>query len=884
MDYIHVAAYLILIGAALYIAIYNRNKKLENIEVHDTILGIEEAQKHAAEIGSRHVIKKSGRFSRLFISRVNKNYKYIQETHLKLSGNLKNKYSSIPAAEWLLDNYYIIEEQMSDIRRNLTSRAYEKLPILKNGYLRGLPRIYAIALELVVHSDGNIDEKTIVVFIKAYQTQSLLSVGELWFLASMLRIALIDALRNICSHIMETHEEHLKAEELIKSIEQSSSQSDEQCIKVLNEYLKKIETLKPSFVEHFLHKLRRKLKVRPKIIKLLNEKLQNVNLSVDEITAFEHQNQASLQVSIGNTITSLKAISNMDWTEIFESLSQVEDILNLDPSGIYSKMDFESRDYYRNIVEKLAAKYNTSETLVARKLVECACEADDSQDFGSPTNHIGFYLMDKGRATLEKKVGYRLGTIDVIAGSIKKHSVAAYIGAIAILTFLIIVFFIEYSIKSSVGFSLFMQILTAIVVLIPASDLAIFFVNFIICSLIKPSILPKLNLKDGIPDELRAMVIIPTLLPNEKRVKELLEQLEIHYLSNKEKNLYFALVGDFKDFSSKEMPEDQGIVQTALAGIERLNKLYSESAQEIFYYFNRERQYNESQERWMGWERKRGAVVEINYLLLGSKDTSYTILSQQVEKIPRVKYVITLDADTNLPMGAAKKLIGTLAHPLNKAVIDSNKGVVVEGYGLLQPRIEVNIVSANSTLFSRIFAGQGGIDPYTTAVSDVYQDLFGEGIFAGKGIYDLEVFQKLLKDAIPENAVLSHDLLEGSYVRTGLVTDIQLIDGYPAKYNSYVMRLHRWVRGDWQLLPWLGRIVRDKKCQKVDNPLSTLSKWKIFDNLRRSLVQPSLLILIISGMSILPGNSLVWLGLALFVVAFPALIHILRVLFPYCTT
>jgi cyclic beta-1,2-glucan synthetase len=486
MDYIHVAAYFILIGAALYIAIYNRNKKLENIEVHDTILGIEEAQKHAAEIGSRHVIKKSGRFSRLFISRVNKNYKYIQETHLKLSGNLKNKYSSIPAAEWLLDNYYIIEEQMSDIRRNLTSRAYEKLPILKNGYLRGLPRIYAIALELVVHSDGNIDEKTIVVFIKAYQTQSLLSVGELWFLASMLRIALIDALRNICSHIMETHEEHLKAEELIKSIEQSSSQSDEQCIKVLNEYLKKTETLKPSFVEHFLHKLRRKLKVRPKIIKLLNEKLQNVNLSVDEITAFEHQNQASLQVSIGNTITSLKAISNMDWTEIFESLSQVEDILNLDPSGIYSKMDFESRDYYRNIVEKLAAKYNTSETLVARKLVECACEADDSQDFGSPTNHIGFYLMDKGRATLEKKVGYRLGTIDVIAGSIKKHSVAAYIGAIAILTFLIIVFFIEYSIKSSVGFSLFMQILTAIVVLIPASDLAIFFVNFIskICSLI----------------------------------------------------------------------------------------------------------------------------------------------------------------------------------------------------------------------------------------------------------------------------------------------------------------------------------------------------------------------------------------------------------------
>ncbi|HHW32479.1 MAG TPA: glycosyl transferase [Clostridiaceae bacterium] len=877
MDFIHAVIYLILICAAVYMARSNRNRKLENIEVTDAILGFEDAQKHAIEIGSRHVIKKSARFSGLFISRINKNYKYIREVYEKISAEFENDIPTIPAAEWLLDNFYIIEEQMTDIRRNLADKSYTKLPILKEGYLRGLPRIYAIALEMVVHNDGNLDEKNIISFIKAYQTQSLLSVAELWFLAFMIRIALIDMLRNICFHIMQTYEEKIKAEQLIKQLEQCLKQGEEHCISILTDYLKKVDNLRPAFVEHFFHKLRGKVKSTPKIIALFNEKLKDVNSSIEKITAMEHQNQAALKVTIGNTITSLKMISNMDWVEIFEALSQVEEILNEDPSGIYPQMDFESRDYYRSIVEKLAGKYNTSETLVARKVVECAAEVVDDENSGRKLNHIGFYLMDKNREYLEKKIGYKPGILDFVAKLIKKHPVATYIGIIILLTALIVKFLVDYSMNSYGGKSIVLQILTAIVLIIPASDLAVFSMNFAICSIIKPSILPKLNLKDGIPDEMSTMVIIPTLLPNGKRVKELLEQLEIHYLSNKEKNLYFALVGDFKDSSEKEEPEDQEIIKIAMEGVKRLNETYCKGDKEIFYYFNRERLYNKSQGRWMGWERKRGAVVELNELLLGSKNTSFKILSQDIEKLPKVKYVITLDADTNLPMGAAKRLIGTLAHPLNKAVVDDKKGVVVEGYGLLQPRIEVDIISANRTLFSRIFAGQGGIDPYTTAVSDVYQDFFKEGIFTGKGIYELEVFQKLLKDTIPENAVLSHDLLEGSYVRTGLVTDIQLIDGYPAKYNSYAMRMHRWVRGDWQLLPWLGTKVKNRWGEKVKNPLSPLSKWKIFDNLRRSMVHPSLLVLIILGLSILPGNSLVWLGFALLVISFPSLVHILRV-------
>ena len=366
----------------------------------------------------------------------------------------------------------------------------------------------------------------------------------------------------------------------------------------------------------------------------------------------------------------------------------------------------------------------------------------------------------------------------------------------------------------------------------PIATIVIGICNWAITQVYPPSRLPRLELKDGIPEEFRTMVIIPTLLTSEARVRELVEQMEVFYLANREERLHFALIGDFKDGDREHETDDEGIIQVAIQEVRRLNDKYGD---DIFFYFHRYRQFNPSQKQWMGWERKRGALVEFNRLLRGDSATSYYIKEGNLSILPRIKYVITLDADTQLPRDAAKKLIGTIGHPLNRPILNDDATLVVEGYGIIQPRIGVSIESATRSFFALNFSGQVGIDPYTTAVSDVYQDLFGEGIFTGKGIYDVDIFNDILGEAIPENSILSHDLLEGCYVRVGLATDIELIDGYPSHYIAYSMRQHRWTRGDWQLIPWLGS----------KNPLSSLSKWKMIDNLRRSLVSPILLIIFI---------------------------------------
>jgi len=870
---------IVLIMVLLALLVSSNEKEMEDIEASDAILGPEEAEKHAIEIARAHVVKRKNIWPRWIIPRLVKNFRFIREVYHQLSSDVEKAFPTSPAAEWLLDNFYIIEEQVNEIKQNLSRKSYTRLPVLKSGRLKGYPRIYAIALELIAHTDGRLDEKNIISFIKSYQSQALLSIGEIWSLGIMLRIALIGNLRYISKNMLETQQQWHKAEVLADHIVKNINNGEEELIKIIEEHIGSFDSINPSMLEHLMQRLRKYGSKAGAIISCINKKLSEHNVSSEMIAAMEHQIQAARQISIGNSITSLKLVATMDWSDVFESLSHVENVLIHDPAGVYTQMDFESRDYYRKTIEKLARKYNTSEMLIAKKAVECAEEGTESIHLSPAANHVGYYLIGNGRKKLEEKIGYKLSGIKAIGALLKRHCAALYICSIALITALICVLFMCYAFRQNPSPSAAIILLAGIAVLIPASDIAVTLINFIVCHSNCPSILPKLDLSGGIPEDCSTMVIIPTLLPNEKRVGELLEQLEMHYLSNKEQNLYFALVGDFKDSVSEEMPEDKGIIEKGLEGVRKLNERYASEDKPIFFFFHRHRQLNEAHQKWMGWERKRGAIIEFNDLLLGSNDTSYSFVSTEPSKLPKVKYVITLDADTRLPIGAAKKLVGTLSHPMNRAVIDRQKGIVVEGYGILQPRIEINIVSANETYFSRIFAGHGGVDAYSAAVSDVYQDLFGEGIFTGKGIYELSTFQEILKDSIPENTVLSHDLLEGSYIRAGLVTDIELVDGYPAKYNSYAMRLHRWVRGDWQLFPWLAPRVRDRHGKLRQNPLSAISKWKIVDNMRRSLVAPSLLILTILGFSILPGNALVWLGFALLAIAFNAVIHLLRIIF-----
>ncbi|GAB4267917.1 GH36-type glycosyl hydrolase domain-containing protein [Thermincola ferriacetica] len=845
---------------------------VEKMEVNNKLLGPEDIEKHAAEIAKSHLVQEKTRFPRWLMTRIGSKYKHILEVYKTIDRETGGGIPSSSTAEWLLDNFYVIEEQVKDIKHALARKPYFRLPVLKNDQMKGYPRIYALALELVNHTDGMIDEKTLMNFVRAYQSRQPLSMSELWAMAVMLRIALIEKISHICDQLGAYYRQRYEARRTADLIVGAVDKGDNEVRRVINEQIGNKPDVYPSFIELLVQMLRKQGRKTAAAVGYLDEKLTEKGSSLEKLISLEHRMQAARQVSMGNSITSLRMVAAIDWNEIFESLSQVEEILRQDPAGIYNRMDFESRDHYRHIIEKMAQFYNISEIEVAQKVLSCAQEAP-AEDNEGPVRHVGYYLVSAGRKKLERQIGIKPGGLKAALNFFKRYPYAVYFGSIALITLAITALILTYAAGQG-GVSPLVFFVTGLVLLIPVSDIAINIVNFTVSHIYAPTVLPKLELKDGIPEENSTMVIIPTLLPDAKRVRELLEKLEVYYQANKEKNLYFTLVGDFKDADSPDTPDDPVIVETALEGIKKLNLRYAKD-RPVFYYFHRERRFNEAQNQWMGWERKRGAIIEFNDLLRGAQDTSFTICSCDPGQIPAVKYVITLDADTSLPMGAAKRLIGTMAHPLNKPVIDTEKGIVIKGHGLLQPRIGVSIDSANKTLFSRIFAGQGGIDPYTTAVSDVYQDLFGEGIFTGKGIYELDTFQKVLKEAIPENSVLSHDLLEGSYVRAGLVTDIELIDGYPARYNSFSMRQHRWVRGDWQLIPWLAARVKDRRGKWRKNPLSPLSKWKIFDNLRRSLLNPALFVLISLGFAALPGNSLVWLGLAIVTVTFPTVTYLM---------
>ncbi|HOH89857.1 MAG TPA: glycosyl transferase, partial [Bacillota bacterium] len=551
-------------------------------------------------------------------------------------------------------------------------------------------------------------------------------------------------------------------------------------------------------------------------------------------------------------------ISTLDWKVIFEELSQVEQILRQDPAGIYQKMDFASRDKYRHELEILSKKLKVSEIKVARKLIECSVEDN---------RHIGYYLFREQKEQLLDRIARKGMFIYSPAG--------VYFFSIITLTAFLVFLMLNYSYREgAAGF--WTQLMIALAVLIPASDISVSAVNWILVHIKPPAFLPKLELKDGIPKDAAAIVVMPTLITKGSSAVKLLLKLEEYYLANREKNLYFALLGDYKDNDGEKAEGDQEIILAASEKVRELNKKYG-SGEDKFFFFHRRRVFCKNQNRWMGWERKRGALYEFNELLLGGKRASFEHIEGDISVLKDVKYVITIDSDTKLSIETAKKLIGTITHPLNKAVVDEGRGVVKEGYGLLQPRISVDIVSANASRFARVFEGQGGIDIYTNAVSDIYQDYFGEGIFTGKGIYELAVFQGILRNMIPENTVLSHDLIEGAHVRTGLVTDIELIDGYPSKYNASSMRLHRWVRGDWQLLQWLFSKVRNAKGEFIRNPLSPINRWKILDNMRRSLVPPGLVLLFFLSLWLMPGNALVWLLLTLIAAVFPLFVSFAEV-------
>jgi cyclic beta-1,2-glucan synthetase len=567
---------------------------------------------------------------------------------------------------------------------------------------------------------------------------------------------------------------------------------------------------------------------------------------------------------VSAAISSLRTLENASWRDFVESVSQAEKILRQDPARIYSRTDFATRDQYRHVLEKLARQTNRGEEEVAQAALECASEAKVRNDPDDRKSHVGYYLIGAGLRDLWRRMGCRRPWHYALKALAERWPSSFYVGGISAFTALI-----ALGLDKAVGPLPFWMIA---LLLLPASQAAIELVNTTVSRLLRPRPLPVLDFPDGIPDDCRTLVVVPTLMFSPQNVAKLLEDLEIRYLANRSPNLYFALLTDFVDADFREIAGDS-VLNVCADGIRRLNSRYGNRQPGPFYLFHRARQWNSSEKKWIGFERKRGKLNDLNKLLLGAGNQFDTVVGD-MEGLRDIRFVITLDTDTQLPRDSAAKMIGAAAHPLNRPILDAKTNMVREGYGLLRPHVSISMESAGRSRLAQIFSGQAGFDPYATMVSDVYQDLSGQASFTGKGIYHLRVFDQVVGDRFPENNILSHDLIEGEHVRTGLLTSADVVEDYPTSYQAFSKRKHRWVRGDWQLLPWLLPKVPAPGGKKVANPLSPLSRWKLFDNLRRSLFEISVLCLLVAGWFLL-AHPVLWTVAIFALLQVPAYVDIL---------
>ena len=828
-----------------------------------TVLTASQLESHALHIASTHPISPHSKRAHPLLPALDLSGQRLDETYLFLSAARSDEHLD-GAEEWLRDNHHVVQDQVRDVRQHLPRKYYLELPKLAEGPFAGYPRVYLLARELIEHTAGRIDVDTIVDFTTAYQRSSPLTIGETWAVPIMLRLGLVEELRRLADGVVEARRRRQVARAWRERLAAATEWTDATSAPVLDDGRGPDGRLTPAFVVELLQWLRDQPQTAATFSEQLHRALAEQDDSADEMLRLEHQREAADQLAIGNVITSMRLISSVDWTIFFERTSLVEQILREDPSGAYPLMDFPTRDRYRHAVEGLAKRARLTETAVARTVVEHAEAARRDNPAQDRRHHVGYYLISRGRFDLETAIAYPPTVHERVSRFFFAHPALGYLGTIAVILTLAMASLLAYCARH--GATPGELALIAVLALLPVSELVISLLHLVLTSAIPPRPLPKLRLRGGVPADLRTIVTVPAILNSVTRADELVADLEVRYLGNRDDNLHFALLTDFADAGAATLPTDDELLAHVCAGVDRLNERHGRGR---FFLFHRERRWNAADGKWMGWERKRGKLEEFNRILRGASDTSFAVTHGDVSVLPSVRYVITLDADTQLPMDAASRLVGTLAHPLNRPRFDASVGRVTEGYGVLQPSVGVDLVSATRTRFARVFSGHVGIDPYTTAVSDVYQDLFHEGSYVGKGIYEVDAFDAALAGRVPENRLLSHDLFEGAYARTALCTDIQLVDDYPAHYLAFAARQHRWARGDWQIARWIWPSVPAADGRTVGNVLAVTARWKIFDNLRRSLLSPALVLLLLLGWTILPGSPWMWTGLALLTLGFP---------------
>ena len=768
------------------------------------IFSQDQLEAHAERIAATHRLAPNPRRGRPLLPRLDDSAARLEEAYRFLSTAARDDPQPVASEDWLRDNYHIVQDQVREIRQDLPRNYYRELPKLADGPFQGYPRVYLLASELITHTAGRVDLETLVDFTLAYQRVAPLSIGEIWAIPIMLRLALVEELRRLADGVVSARRSREKARRWHEELVSGADWTERSIHRLLKEGRQEDQRLSPAFVVELLQWFRDQPSTAGPAWQALQRALQDQDDSADEMLRLEHQREAADQLEIGNVITSMRRVSSIDWTLFFERVSLVERLLRDDPAGAYALMDFSTRDRYRHSIEQVAKRARQPEKDVANRAIELARAALRDEPRQDRRHHVGYYLISRGRFVLERDVGYTPRLRERLARFAFRHPALGYLGALAATTAVSVASLLVYAARR--GATPAELLLVAAVVVLPVTELVISLVNLIITAQVPPRQLPKLAMREGITAENRTMAVVPAIVDSEARLEALLDDLEVRFLANRDAHIHFGLLSDFPDSDQRSHDGEDAILDVARRRVDDLNQRYGAGR---FFFFHRERRWNAVEGRWMGWERKRGKLTEFNRLLRGGPDTSFTLCHGDLSLLPSVRYVITLDSDTQLPMEAGRRLVGTLAHPLNRPRFDASVGRVTEGYGVLQPRITVNVVSANRTAFAKVFSGHVGIDPYTTAVSDIYQDLFHEGSYVGKGIYDVDAFDAALANRVPENALLSHDLFEGFYARTGLCTDIHLVDDYPTQYPAFAARQHRWVRGDWQIVRWLWRTVPD---------------------------------------------------------------------------
>ncbi len=810
------------------------------------VFAIEQLELHAKALAATHGLGRRRCGDRL-LKRLADSERVIDRCHDLMSREHAAGRHLSPAAEWLLDNHYLIEEQVYLARRHFPRGYSRQLPPLAGGELAGLPRIYDLVLEFISHVDGRVDEEALSRYTAAYQSITHLTMGELWSVPIMLRLALIENLRRVAVSISWQRAHRDSALAWAQRID-APSDKHENTLLVLADMVRENPPLSTAFVAQFTQAFQGRGATAMFVLAWLEQRLAEQGQTIEEVVRAESQSQAADQASMANSIASMRLVNAAEWYKFVEASSATEKILRSEPADVYARMDFTTRDEYRHVVEATARRLDIDEEVVARTAVELAAthHAAGSADVAA---HVGYLLVDEGKRHLERALRGRKAPRLFPRALLRGLKLLTYLGPVALLS----AAGIAWLVAQSNGVANPVWPILLFCAALAASQCAIAVVSWFASIIRGPRGLPRMDFEHGIPDECRTMVVVPTLLTESRRITSMVEGLGLRYLANRDPNLWFGLLTDFCDADQEHVAGDETLLARAASGIEELNRKYGNGAHGRFFLFHRPRLHNPQEGCWMGRERKRGKLEDFNALLCGDDRGSFSRIVGDVSHLTSIRYVITLDTDTDLPWGAGWRLVGAAAHPLNRPTMDPAGRRLIRGYAILQPRVSISPRSAVRSRYSLLLAGEVGIDLYTRLVSDLYQDLFAETSFIGKGIYDVGVFRHLLDGRFPDNAVLSHGLLESCYARSGQCSDVELLEDSPSGYLADVSRRHRWMRGDWQIAPWLGLRVSDATGRRGYTSIAALGWWKIFDNLRRAFVAPAYTLLLALGWIVLPA-------------------------------